>query len=552
MIANTRLLICDGYVLKSLAQSGLSWLEHNQERINQSNVFPVPDGDTGTNMYLTMRKAYAAIENINSRHVGYVSHALAQGALMGARGNSGVILSQLWRGFAEALEGRVAFDAPLFAHALRMAVDRAYRSVVDPVEGTILTVARESTEAVVAAAKNEKDLLILMQIMVEEAQASLARTPDLLPVLKKAGVVDSGGQGLMFMLEGMLLNLQGADISVIADVVSSDSRWEDALVPDDEAGYGYDVQFLMRGTDMDVDAVRKAIDDMGWSTLVVGDAQLIKVHVHVHDPGQPISYAIGLGATLDDIVVENMQQQYEAYVSARQQQEVHVHTSVEDVAVIAVANGDGLKQVFITEMQAAAIITGGQTMNPSTEDFLREIDALPNNEIILLPNNKNIILAAEQAASIAKGKRVRVVPSRSIPQGIAAMLAYVNIRETSGNVDEVAAAMRKSIDDIVTIEITTATRDTELDAVQITTGQFIGLVDGKLVAANDTIETVVRNALYDAGADERELITLYYGDGVDETQATALVELLTDDFAAQEFDIIPGGQPLYPYIISVE
>jgi DAK2 domain fusion protein YloV len=335
---------------------------------------------------------------------------------MGARGNSGVLLSQLWQGFAQSVRGYEIFDAQGFARACQSAVQAAYQAVIKPVEGTILTVSREAMEVVVAQSAQERDLKNLLRVMVEAAQASLVRTPQLLPVLKEAGVVDSGGMGLVLILEGML-KLLTARIDLQPDKALVDTEnWQQALAPEDEEGYGYDVQFLIRGERLDVDAVRKAIDAMGWSTLVVGDARLIKVHVHVHDPGQPISYAIRLGAALDDIVVENMQLQYEGYVEERLAREAGAARKVDGVAVVVVASGAGLCRLFLDELNAAHVITGGQTMNPSTEDFLTAIDSLPNDEIILLPNNPNIIMAARQAASMSPGKKITIVPSRTIPQ----------------------------------------------------------------------------------------------------------------------------------------
>jgi DAK2 domain fusion protein YloV len=544
--------VCNGHLLKWLASAGMTWLEHNREKVDKLNVFPVPDGDTGKNMVLTMRRAYQEIADMDEGHVGIVSQALAHGALMGARGNSGVILSQLWQGFAQAVRGYEAFDAPLFALACTAAVDLAYKAV-KPVEGTILTVARESVEAVVSHAPHESDMRILLEIMVEAAQESLKRTPDLLPVLKKAGVVDSGGQGLVYLLEGMLYFLRGDSVIEPGSALNLETNetWQDALEPEDEEGYGYDVQFLMHGRDMDVKAVREAIDNMGWSTLVVGDDQLIKVHVHVHNPGEPISYAIKLGVEIDDVVVENMQRQYQQYVENRLAQEGDHQPVMNEVSVIAVASGDGLRRLFEQDLQAAHVISGGQTMNPSTQDFLAAIDSLHSKKIILLPNNKNIILAAEQAASLARDKDVRVVPSKSLPQGISAMLEYTNVVHLE-DIEEIATVMTDALEFVTGCEVTIANRDAEFDGVRVREGQYIGLVDGQLVSAGDDLVALIQDVLRKAGADERERITLYYGDGVKEAQAQAIVDKLSAEYLKQQFEIVRGSQPLYPYIISVE
>jgi DAK2 domain fusion protein YloV len=371
-------------------------------------------------------------------------------------------------------------------------------------------------------------------------------------VLKDAGVVDSGGQGWTFIIEGMLRMLRGEDIHIrsVKAVAVQRPGWQEALVPEDEEGYGYDVQFLMKrlAVPFDVDAVRAAISEIGWSTLVVGDEDLIKVHVHVHDPGIPISYAIGSGAALDDVVVENMQLQYRHYVEDRRARE---GTPVEGVAVVTVASGDGLRRLFAQDLQAASVIAGGQTMNPSTEDFLAALEALPNEEIILLPNNPNVIMAAQQAAALTQDKKVHVVPSRTIPQGISAMFTYLNEREQIGH-DELAEAMRATINDIVSCEVTTATRAAAFNGVNVSAGQLIGLINDVLVVAGDDIKTVVSDLLHKAGADKRELVTLYYGHDVTEAEAEDLAETLREDFSGQEFQLINGGQPLYPYIIGVE
>ncbi len=555
MAINIDQRVCNGHLLKWLISAGVTWLEYNREKVDRLNVFPVPDGDTGKNMLLTMRRAYEEIAKLDEGHVGIASQMIAQGALMGARGNSGVILSQLWKGFSLPLRGHEVFDAPLFARACASAVDLAYKAVVTPVEGTILTVARESMEAVINRAEHESDLRRLLEIMLESAQESLQRTPDLLPVLKKAGVVDSGGQGFVYLLEGMLHFLRGDSVIDETNIVTVESgeSWQDALEPEDAEGYGYDVQFLMLGNDLNVAAIRAAIDDMGWSTLVVGDDRLIKVHVHVHDPGQPISYAIGLGVALDDIVVENMQRQYQDYVEERlnREHEPEANPMLNEVAIITVASGEGMQSLFKRDLQAASVISGGQTMNPSTQDFLTVIDSLSNEKIIILPNNKNIIMAAQQAASLARDKTVRVVASKSLPQGISAMLEYTNIAH-SGDIDEVAAAMTEALDYVTACEVTTATRNVELDGVNIQQGQYIGLVNGQIVAADDDLMKLVHDTLREAGADERERITLYYGDDISASQAQAMSSHLAATFKRQEFEVMQGGQPLYPYIISVE
>jgi uncharacterized protein len=547
----------DGQLAKRLFGSGLAWLDRNKERVNQLNVFPVPDGDTGTNMYLTMRNAYSAIATLDDNHIGRMSRAMADGALRGARGNSGVILSQIWSGVAKALDNQPVLTAPLLADACQSAVEMAYRAVERPVEGTILTVSRSMMEAVIARYQREPDLISLLKRMVFEGRKSLRHTPEMLPILKSAGVVDSGGQGLIFIFEGMLRSLCGRDVETDT-IITAEQKWQDALVPDDELGYGYDVQFLMSGEALDIDQVRRDIAAMGWSTLVVGDNRLIKVHVHVHDPGEPISYAIKRGAHLDDIVVENMQQQYEQYVQTRAAHELGgtggaAAVAENTVAVVTVANGRGMQRLFAEELGAAYVIAGGQTMNPSTGDFLKAIDALPNREIILLPNNKNVILSAQQAASAIADKRILIVPSITLPQGISAMVEYVNqCMDGSCALDDTAEAMTEALGQIITCEITTATRSVSIGDIDVKLGQYIGLINDQLVTAGEKLEDVARALLHKANAVRYERITLYYGADIKEKEARGLAEKLETEFSKLEFELVDGGQALYPYIISVE
>ncbi|MFN8531081.1 MAG: DAK2 domain-containing protein [Anaerolineae bacterium] len=565
---NRENLVVDGHRIKRLLGSGVLWLEKNKEKVNRLNVFPVPDGDTGTNMYLTMRHAFQKVAETNENHVGKVSAALAEGAMIGSRGNSGVILSQIWAGVAEALKNEETLTAAGLAEASRIANEMAYKAVQDPVEGTILTVCRSMTNAAIEHSKDVHDLVALLKKMVYAGRSTLRRTPDLLPRLKEAGVVDSGGQGLVLIFEGMLFPLIGRDIAEEVTVPTDEQSWEEAIEPEDELGYGYDVQFLMRGNSMNVDIVRTDIQNMGWSTLVVGNSDVIKVHVHVHDPGVPISYAIQLGASLDDVVVENMQAQYHQYVENRRQNELAIETDINanegdvgnfptpSVAVITVASGRGVQRVFRKgfDVPAAYVITGGQTMNPSTGDFLEAINKVNADQIILLPNNKNILLAAQSAASQTNDKQVRVVPSATLPQGISAMLEYTNIITTGSTptVDQVAQAMTDALDYVVTLEVTRAVRDTVANGIPVYSGQWIGLINDNLVAASDNQRELIRELLLQAGADERERVTFYFGEGVNENEARAMADDVAAEFDRLAFEVVFGGQPLYPYIISVE
>jgi DAK2 domain fusion protein YloV len=567
---------CDGLGLKALAAAGLAWLEHNQQAVNALNVFPVPDGDTGTNMVLTMRSAYAEVASAADHRVDAVAHQLAHGALMGARGNSGVILSQLWRGFARGLDGVDVCDVQQTAQAFRTGCETAYKGVVRPVEGTILTVARAAAEAADEAAAGSADLRGLLAAVVAACRQAVIETPELLPLLKQAGVVDAGGQGLTYLLEGMLRYLNGEALAAAA-TLEREQALRAALEPG-ELGYGYDVQFILKGQNLDVAAVRGAIDAMGDSTLVVGDANTIKVHVHVHDPGVPLSYGAQLGV-LADVVVENMQEQYQQFVMKRlapgeaasagggpaapaggaapagvpgsvpgaTRAPALAQPHPDQVGVLVVAAGEGLAQVFAS-LGAAAVVPGGQTMNPSTEDILVAARALPCRQVIVLPNNKNIILAAEQAAGLVNEHELAVVPTRNVPQGIAALLAFDPDAPLADNQARMAAAA----EGVQCGEVTTATRTLAIDGVAVTAGQIIGLHNGRLALAGDDLATVVEGTLERMGAEQAEIVTLYYGDSVDEAGAEALAERLRARFAGAEFEVVAGRQPHYHYILSSE
>jgi DAK2 domain fusion protein YloV len=560
-MTNQRLAIrtCDGPALKRLVAASLGWLEQNYQMVDQLNVFPVPDGDTGTNMLLTLRSAYGEIAENDSPDVSVIADKLAYGAIMGSRGNSGTILSQLFRGFAQVVSGRHEFDAALLAAGAREAVKMAYKAVQTPVEGTILTVAREAAEEIGAAAKQTDDLKAILERAVDSARRAVAHTPDLLPILKKAGVVDSGGQGLALILEGMLRYLNG-------ETLAAQSGYEpmplkDILRAPDERGYGYDVQYILHGKNLDLEAVRAAIGSMGDSMVVVGDSSAIKVHVHVHDPGIPISYGVSLGV-ISDVVVENMQAQSEDYIAMRaghpeapagsvaERHEATPEVKPGDIGVVAVAPGEGLRRV-LRDLGVSIVVSGGQTMNPSTEELLKAVQSLPTDKVIVLPNNKNIILAAEQAAQLASqpnARRVVVVPTRTVPQGISAMLSF----NAAGDFESVTAAMTEATGHVVTGEVTTATRSVELDGVNVEAGQMIGLVDGKLAVSGHDLLTVVRDLLKQMHVDEREIVTLYYGDHVSEGEANTLVKDLRSAYPGLEFDVIQGDQPHYHYIVSAE
>jgi DAK2 domain fusion protein YloV len=557
------ILAIDGQGLKRLLEASLAWLRHHQAAINALNVFPVPDGDTGTNMLLTMQSAWAELADSPEQNAGLVAQAIAHGALMGARGNSGVILSQLWRGFARSLDNKQTFAASDLAEAMQEASDTAYKGVIKPVEGTILTVAREAAAAASQVTRDYGDLVVVMDYVVGQTKQAVARTPSQLAVLAEAGVVDAGGQGLFIILDGMLRYLRGETIEVdealeaavdlgtglvgveIGAELSGQAVSETHL-SSAELGYGYDVQFIIVGQGLEVERIRNEIDAMGDSTLVVGDAKKVKVHVHVPDPGVPISYGVEWGS-LRDVVVEDMQAQYQEFILGRSAPPVTgPKIPQSEVSTVAVVSGEGLTRVF-ESLGVGKVISGGQTMNPSTQQLLEAIESLPAEKLIVLPNNPNIIMAARQAAELSK-KDVVVVPTRTIPQGIAALLAMNYQADLQMNAEFMCAA----INDVESGEITTATRSVELDGVKVEAGEIIGLVNERLVAAAESIETVVWPMLQEMTLADREILTLYCGDGIKSEQADLLVAQISERYPDQEIELVAGGQPFYHYILSVE
>ncbi len=549
------LLTVSGQGLKRLVKASLSWLRHHQQAINALNVFPVPDGDTGTNMLLTMQSAWAEIEHSPEDHIGRLAHAVAHGALMGARGNSGVILSQLWRGFARALSDIRVLTANDMARALREGSDTAYKGVVKPVEGTILTVADEIAKACSDAAQGTDDLVLILETMVARGKEAVARTPTQLPILKQAGVVDAGGQGYFIILEGMLRYLLGETVDIDQTLaVSVDlpaAREPQPAQPIgmlEAEGYGYDVQFIIVGHKLDVSTVRETISAMGQSALIVGDSEIVKVHIHVPDPGVPISYGVKLGS-LRDVVVEDMQAQYQEYIMGRTEAPVIAPPATIEpgqIATITVAPGNGLARVF-SSLGASVVIPGGQTMNPSTEQFLQAIETLPTERVILLPNNGNVVMTARQAAELSP-KHVQVVPTRSIPQGIAAQLAFNIQMDMPANI----TAMETAANNVQTGEVTVATRAIEINGLQVNAGQIIGLLDDNLSASGHTVEQVVWQLLDQMNVQSREIVTLYYGEEISSQQAEALAKAIRERFPSQEVEVVEGGQPHYHYILSAE
>jgi len=537
------ILLCDGRGLKRLIRFGLAWLERHQEAINALNVYPVPDGDTGTNMLLTMQSAYQEIHDSPEEEVGVIAQKVAHGALMGARGNSGVILSQIFRGFARSLEKVQAFDTVQFAAALREAATTAYKGVIKPVEGTILTVARELAEASVTAAASSQDLRYVLEHVVHAAQESVARTPTLLPVLAEAGVVDAGGQGLLVILEGMLRYAKGEPVSIDSELAAAVDLH--ALHPEGEEGYGYDIQFIVHGEGLQVEEIRETIASMGDCALVVGDSRAVKVHVHSPEPGTPINYGTSLGS-LSRVIVENMQEQYQDFILSKAQRPTVPAEPLSGIGTVVVAPGPGLTKVF-ESLGASAVVSGGQTMNPSTESILNAIESIASDEVIVLPNNKNIVLAAQQAQTLS-AKRVEVVRTVTVPQGISALLSLNYQADLATN----ARVMTEAAKVVETVEITQAIRSVQIDGVSVEEGEFIGLVNGKLRVRGDSPNQTTISALRETDAKAYEIITVYYGESISPEEAEQLADQIEKQFPEQEVEVVDGGQPHYYYILSVE
>jgi hypothetical protein len=534
----------DGQEFKWLTKAALAWLQHHQQTINALNVYPVPDGDTGINMVLTMQSVWDEIKDSPERNVGHVAHRMAHGAMYGARGNSGVILSQIWRGFARGLDEKDVYRARDLAKAFQEATTTAYTVVVEPVEGTILTVARAVADTASRAAKETDDLVHLWERLVFAAHEAVVLTPSLLPVLAEAGVVDAGGQGLYVILEGMLRHMRGEPIAEDMDLSEAVDLVATGLAPS-EIGYGYDVQFLIVGQELDVDTTRQEITAMGDCPLVVGDQAMIKVHVHVPDPGIPISYGASLGS-LRDVIVEDMQAQYQDFIVEKEPSAATQPAPTKKIGVVAVVMGDGLARVF-QSLGADAIVHGGQTMNPSTQDLLDAIESLPSEQVIVLPNNSNVVMAAEQARDLSK-KPVAVIPAKFIPQGVAALLGL----NPQADLETNRSAMTLAVDGVETGEVTFATRSATIDGLEVTDGEIIGLHNGTLKVTGSKVEDVVRELLKKIDTAQGEIITLYWGETVSEDDAQALAELVQQDWPEQEIEAVAGGQPHYHYILSVE
>lgn len=558
-----RISVFDGQDLKKAILAGAASLEEHREIINALNVFPVPDGDTGSNMSATMQAAIRDIVNSKETSAGVIAARLAHGALLGARGNSGVILSQILRGLAQGLDKKQTFSAPDLALALQEAQRLAYRAVIKPVEGTILTVIRETAEAAQLSAQRGDDLVTLMQEVIIAARQSVARTPELLPTLKQAGVVDSGGQGLCSILEGVWHYVRGDSGQLAASTALIDATMPGAVTPTVtpspetavkkgrvkiEEEFGYEVVFLLRGEKLDVNKIRQTIIDMGGvSTVVAGDEKMLKVHTHTSRPGKILDYAVGLGSVLD-INIENLQEQSLAYAAESEAEHAAAQEqpAAHQLATVAVVSGSGFEKVF-RSVGLTAIVPGGQTMNPSTEELLTAVNSVNAEQVILLPNNSNVILSARQVLNLSS-KEVCIVPTETMPQGIAALLGFNFEADFETN----CKAMTEAAQTIQTAEITTAIRTVQLDGMRVREGDYIGLVNGDLVIAGQDIEYVIHETLQRMNIERYEIVTLYYGENITRQQAEETARSIKQKYSQLEIEVVDGGQPHYAYILSAE
>jgi hypothetical protein len=542
----------DGLVLKELFFAGLTWLRTNQQLVNSLNVFPVPDGDTGTNMVLTLQSAYNEISGSMEINAGDMAHLLSNGALMGARGNSGVILSQLLRGFARGLDHLTTIDSPTLVKAFGMARDTAYKGVVRPVEGTILTVAKDVAEATETAFNlgQVSDVVSLIALAVDAANQSVEHTPELLPVLKEAGVVDSGGKGLLIILEGMLRYIDGMPLDVaLATVQPLHAMNHSNVVEMIEPGQDYEVVVDFKPKKpLELASFYENLEQIGTSIQLGEGDGIYRMHIHVPTEKRyaPIDYVLQLGS-ITKVAMENLQAQIATAADPCDEiKPVFTQVEPDQIAVVTVSPGAGITRVFAS-LGAAAVVEGGQTMNPSTQEILHSFEDLPTDKVIILPNNKNIIMSAKIAAGLSV-KNVSVVPSRTIPQGLAAMLRLA----PNGNLEAIVEEMNAALEEVITGEITTSTRDVEIDGVEVAEGQIIALHNGKLVAACESVQEAVFKFLEEAHTVEFELITLFYGKNITRQEVDQIADQIKTTYSEQEVEIQEGCQPFYHFIISIE
>jgi len=544
----------DGQLFKRALLGSLTWLANNHEEVNRLNVFPVPDGDTGTNMLLTLQSAVEDVKESNAAEVSKIAKLASHGSLMGARGNSGVILSQIFRGFARAVEGKSSLTPSELAAGFEEAANAAYRAVNKPTEGTILTVAREAGRAAATAASGpDATVPRVIAAAAAGARAAVLKTPSQLQILRDAGVVDAGGFGLQLILEGMLKTVEESDpaFTALAEARKPAAAPAAQIALDlPEGGWGYCTEFLIEGTNLDTDLIRGQIESLGNSVLVVGEPELVKVHVHTDDPTSVINLAGGYGKLLK-LNVGDMSTQHRRIIQSGSAPESEGGGGngvprPNGVGIAAVVAGRGLVDIF-RGLGVDAIIQGGQTMNPSTQDMLNAIESVPYDEVFLLPNNGNVIAAARQVPSLTK-KRVHVIDTHSVPQGVSAVVAFRPERPAAENL----RAMKAEADRVQTIEVTHAVRDTRSNGVKVKKGDVIGLINDRLEFAGEDYAEVVKQALGKLGPDAYELVTVYRGEQASDDEMKKLESEIRSQYPSLEVEVQQGGQHHYPFILSVE
>lgn len=542
----------NGHDFYNMVVNASNRLLEESDFVNALNVFPVPDGDTGTNMSMTFKAAVKEIENLNSESIGETSKKLAKGALMGARGNSGVILSQILRGISKGLEGKISVDSVEFANAFVEGSNAAYKAVMKPTEGTILSVIRAASEAAVKSKKT--DVVELLSEIVVESKVMLDKTPDLLPALKKAKVVDSGGMGLYIILQGMYDALKDGIKAEIKDISAKASTGASAeAIEDIDIKFGYCTEFIILGDASKAKAFQDEIEPIGDSMIVVGYDDVIKVHIHTNDPGLVLSKAVAVGE-LSKIKIDNMREEHREVLMSKEEyakgqtEEAEEEVTVEKkkYAFVSVAMGEGITHV-LKDLGVDYVIEGGQTMNPSTQDMMECISKLNADHIFILPNNKNIIMAATQAAEISD-KDVRVIPTKSIPQGITCITMF----NAEHEVDENEAALMEALELVKTGSVTYAVRDTEMDGIEIKEGNMLGLIEGKINKVGEDYFQVAEEVLESMIDEDSELITIFYGKDVDESKIEEFTEKLEEKYEDCDVQFYKGDQPLYYFIMAVE
>nr|WP_316568476.1 DAK2 domain-containing protein [Neobacillus sp. YIM B06451] len=552
----------NGIQLAEMVIQGANHLAANAKLVDSLNVFPVPDGDTGTNMNLSMTSGAKEVKNNVQEHIGKVGTALSKGLLMGARGNSGVILSQLFRGFSKAIETKSSITGKEFAAALETGVETAYKAVMKPVEGTILTVAKDSARKGVQASKSTDDIIQIMEAVLAESKASLKRTPDLLPVLKEVGVVDSGGQGLVFVYEGFLAELKGEKLpdspesmpSMNELVNAEHHRSVQSHMNTEDIEFGYCTEFMVKfeadklaAKPFKEDAFRRDLSQYGDSLLVIADEDVVKVHIHSEQPGTVLSYGQRYGSLIN-IKIENMRQQHSNIIGETHTPLVTANAPKErrEYGVVTVSMGSGIAELF-RSIGAHSVIEGGQTMNPSTEDIVKAIEEVNADKVFILPNNKNIIMAAQQAAEVTGSKAV-VIQSKTVPQGLSALLAF----NPGADLDTNEAAMSEAMRHVKTGQITFAVRDTYIDGLDIEKGDFMGINEGKIIVKSKEKVAAAQELLAKMLDDESEILTILQGEDVIEEETAAIASFVEDNFGDVEIEIHNGEQPLYPFIFAIE